>query len=341
MRVFVSGRDGIGWALDVQRRCLADSLSRLGHRITNNPVGADRIVTVHWTPIAKSLRYQFFRFKKTLVLATNFIALDDAEFTGRIPFQRVRPLASAWIVPSRRQIEIFTRHGIRSFYQPFYVEEVFFGRQRQHRRVLCEQLGIDYSKIEGRIVLGSIQRDTEGTDLRTPKWQKGPELLLDLVASLPDRTKFVLLLSSPRRHYVVERCRAEGIPYVFAGTEPKPGVDDVITNLLDADKVPLLYELTDIYLVTSKSEGGPKAVPEAALTRTFILSTDVGLAPDILDPRCVFSDLEEYGAALRAAVEGYGSENIRDLIERNYQRAFDILNPANMDALLQRALEGV
>jgi glycosyltransferase involved in cell wall biosynthesis len=341
MKVFVSGRDGVGWALDVQRQCVLDSLARLGHRVATNPLLANVVVVVNWTRLAQQRWAQLLRIKKTLVLATSWIDLDDPDYGLRAEFDGVKPLASAWISPSHRQQALFTRHGLRSFYQPFYVEDVFFRTDRPSKEELCARLDIDYSKIEGRVVLASIQRDTQGSDLITPKWQKGPELLVDLVAALPDRDKYVLLLSGPRRHYVLDRCRKEGIPYVYAGREPGPEEDDVRTNLLPAELVPLLYQLTDIYLVTSRSEGGPKAVMECALLRTFILSTDVGLAPDFLAPECVFRDQAAYAAALRTAVEGFHTSHVGDLIERHYRKAFEVMNPSNMDALLQSALEGV
>lgn len=341
MKVFVSGRDGVGWALDVQRQCVLDSLRRLGHGVARNPLLADVVTVVNWTRLAQQRWSQLLRFKKSLFLATSWIDLDDPEYLLRREFNGVRPLASAWIAPSHRQMALFARHGIRSFYQPFYVEDVFFKTDRPSKQELCERLGIDYSKIEGRVVIASIQRDTQGSDLITPKWQKGPELLVDLVAALPDRSKYVLLLSGPRRHYVLDRCRREGIPFVYAGREPGPAEDDILTNLLPAELVPLLYQLTDIYLVTSRSEGGPKAVMECALLRTFILSTDVGLAPDFLAPECVFGDPAAYGHALREAVEGFHTSQVGDLIERHYRKAFEVMNPSNMDALLQSALEGV
>ena len=39
-----------------------------------------------------------------------------------------------------------------------------------------------------------------------------------------------------------------------------------------------LYNILDLYLVTSRIEGGPQAILECALTKTPILSTDVGVA---------------------------------------------------------------
>ena len=50
-----------------------------------------------------------------------------------------------------------------------------------------------------------------------------------------------------------------------------------------------LYNVLDLYLVTSRIEGGPQAILECAHTRTPILSTDVGVAPEILSPKSIYS----------------------------------------------------
>lgn len=117
----------------------------------------------------------------------------------------------------------------------------------------------------------------------TPKWQKNPELIVQVTKHLP-KDGFVLFLAGPRRHYVVKRCQEEDLPFVYVGDLRyiARGEDDYPQNILDQRKMNLLYNLSDIYLVSSKSEGGPKAVLEAAFAKTLVLSTKVGLAPDML-----------------------------------------------------------
>jgi glycosyltransferase involved in cell wall biosynthesis len=340
LNIFVSGGDGVGWALDVQRRRTVESLRRLGFSIVSNPLIADLVLMVHWFEMY-NWRYQLLRLKRTLVLATNFIDLENPEYAHRRRFERVNVLADAWISPSRRQQKIFSNHGIRTFYQPFYPEETFYDVPTRTREELCGVLGIDHAKVAGRVIITSIQRDTEGADLRTPKRVKGPDVIFDVVRSLPDREKFVLLLSGPRRHYLLRECRREGVPYIYVGREPDEGEDDLRTNLLAAEMVPLLYQLADVYLVASQHEGGPKAVLEATLMKTFIFSTDVGLAPDFLEPACIVHDRDEYAMKVRKFVDEFPSDETRGITERQFTRAWEILNPRNMDALLRDAIEGV
>ena len=44
----------------------------------------------------------------------------------------------------------------------------------------------------------------------------------------------------------------------------------------------------DLYVVSSRYEGGPQAVIEAAAMKVPIISNDVGIASKVLDPECVF-----------------------------------------------------
>ena len=43
-----------------------------------------------------------------------------------------------------------------------------------------------------------------------------------------------------------------------------------------------LYNILDLYIVASRIEGGPQAIFECAITKTPIISTDVGIAKEIL-----------------------------------------------------------
>ena len=50
-----------------------------------------------------------------------------------------------------------------------------------------------------------------------------------------------------------------------------------------------LYNILDLYLVTSRIEGGPQAILESSLIQIPIVSTDVGVAPEILHEESIFS----------------------------------------------------
>ena len=49
-----------------------------------------------------------------------------------------------------------------------------------------------------------------------------------------------------------------------------------------------LYNLLDLYIVSSRIEGGPQAILECAASKTPILSTKVGVAPEVLHPESIY-----------------------------------------------------
>ena len=49
-----------------------------------------------------------------------------------------------------------------------------------------------------------------------------------------------------------------------------------------------LYNILDLYLITSRLEGGPQALVECGQTKTPVISTDVGIARQILAKESIF-----------------------------------------------------
>ena len=59
--------------------------------------------------------------------------------------------------------------------------------------------------------------------------------------------------------------------------------------MADLKTVNELYNILDLYIVSSRFEGGPQSVLECAITKTPIISTDVGLASSVLSPSSIFN----------------------------------------------------
>ena len=55
------------------------------------------------------------------------------------------------------------------------------------------------------------------------------------------------------------------------------------------DELNELYNLLDLYIVSSRIEGGPQAIMECAITKTPIISTDVGIASEILSKESIYN----------------------------------------------------
>ena len=67
-----------------------------------------------------------------------------------------------------------------------------------------------------------------------------------------------------------------------------------------------LYNILDLYIVSSRLEGGPQAIIECATTKTPIISTDVGVASEILHSDSIYT-LENF-------------ENAKPMVEYAYKK---------------------
>ncbi len=150
---------------------------------------------------------------------------------------------------------------------------------------------------EGAYLIGLLQRDSEGRDLAVPKRQKGPDIFLGLMKllqkQLPERTgrKVHILLGGPRRHWIRAALDQHNIPYTFVGKEITG--DDYPENILDKQTMCMLYNMLDLYVIPTRWEGAPRQVFDILECGRKIISTPVGIAPDILLPECIFESLAQ------------------------------------------------
>ena len=128
-----------------------------------------------------------------------------------------------------------------------------------------ERLGIPLTSK----IIGSFQRDTEGRDLISPKLEKGPDILCDVIERISKHEEVTVLLGGWRREYVRGRLERAGISYIYKELPSQATIRD-------------MYASCDFYLCTSRREGGPLCILEAAVMRVPIFSTRVGIAADIL-----------------------------------------------------------
>ena len=119
-------------------------------------------------------------------------------------------------------------------------------------------------------IVGSFQRDTEGHDLKSPKLEKGPDLLADFLEKEKTRhTNLHVVLAGWRRQYIIERLKCANIPYTYLERPPHEIVND-------------LYQTLDLYPVTARCEGGPQSLIECGLLDVPVISRDVGIAKQVL-----------------------------------------------------------
>jgi len=172
---------------------------------------------------------------------------------------------------TKTQLETLTDKKITSI--PFWVNQnIWF--EIEEKIFLRETLG--FTKKD--FLVGSFQRDTEGKDLISPKLVKGPDIFLDITSKIYKKNKNLkVVLTGKRRNYLINNFEKNGIPYAYF-------------EMANFDKINQLYNVLDLYIVSSRIEGGPQAILEAGITKTPIISTDVGVASEILHKDSIYSD---------------------------------------------------
>jgi glycosyltransferase involved in cell wall biosynthesis len=119
-------------------------------------------------------------------------------------------------------------------------------------------------------IIGSFQKDGNGwKDGNTPKWVKAPDVLCDVIESVAERNNIHVLLTGPARGYVKNRLDRIGIRYTHS----------FIKNY---HEIAEYYRVLDCYLITSRAEGGPKAILESMACGISVVSTKVGMAPELI-----------------------------------------------------------
>lgn len=121
-------------------------------------------------------------------------------------------------------------------------------------------------------VVGSFQKDGVGWgEGDEPKLVKGPDVLLSVIDQLRrDVPDLFVLLSGPARGYVKAGLRKQGVRFAHH-------------FLPDPRALAPLYHAIDLYVVSSRQEGGPKAVLESMSAGIPVVTTRVGQAMDLVD----------------------------------------------------------
>lgn len=124
---------------------------------------------------------------------------------------------------------------------------------------------------EDAIVVGSFLKDGDGWDEgNEPKSIKGPDVFLKVIEKLKqDIPNIWVLLSGPARGYIKNGLDKLSVPYRHR-------------YLKDPHKLTELYNALDLYIVTSREEGGPKSCLESMAKGVPLVTTAVGQCADLV-----------------------------------------------------------
>jgi glycosyltransferase involved in cell wall biosynthesis len=136
---------------------------------------------------------------------------------------------------------------------------------------LKSQFRAQYNIPQTATVIGSFQKDGVGWgDGLEPKLIKGPDTFVQAMSALKTRVpELLVVLSGPARGYVKAGLARHGIPFLHF-------------NLPRYADIGELFQTLDLYMVTSRQEGGPKAVLESMASGIPLVTTRVGQAMDLV-----------------------------------------------------------
>jgi glycosyltransferase involved in cell wall biosynthesis len=205
----------------------------------------------------------------------------------------------AWGVPRKQVVRIPIGVDTRLFSPPTEIQ----------RRAARANLGIP----DGAVVIGSFQKDGVGWgDGMEPKLIKGPDVFLKAIEQVKRHVPVVVMLTGPARGFVKLGLERMGVPFVHRYVQSH-------AQLVEC------YHALDFYMVTSREEGGPMGLMESMASGVPVVSTAVGMAPDlIVDEVCG-------GLAMSEDIAGI-AQKLMNLLA---------LPKSTLDGLKARALDAV
>ncbi len=274
MKIFLNNINE-SWVVDRFR----DDWYKHNSEISTNSVKKADIVWIISPWIWKNIKTKYLRDKKVVcsiyhIDFDKFTEKDKEEFYVRDEFVDFYHVISNKTVSQLRRL---TDKKIISI--PFWVDQNIF-YEIQNKKDLRKKFNFNTDDY----LIGSFQRDTEGSDLVTPKLIKGPDIFLEIVSDLFTKNKSIkIVLAGKRRNFLIENLKKREVPFKYF-------------EMVTSSDLNELYNILDLYLVTSRLEGGPQAILECGISKTPILSTDVGVAPEILNKKSIFN-IDEFNKA--------------------------------------------
>ena len=128
-----------------------------------------------------------------------------------------------------------------------------------------------YEIPDNKFIIGSFQKDGIGWKQgNSPKYIKGPDIFFKTVRLLNKKIpNLLVLLTGPARGYIINKLKKNNINFIYL-------------DYLPEEEMPYAYSSLNLYLITSRDEGGPMAIFESMAVGTPVVSTLVGHAHDYI-----------------------------------------------------------
>ena len=186
-------------------------------------------------------------------------------------------------------------------------------------KIVVIPVGVDVSKFQSlqprcqkkTIVIGSFQKDGVGWGSGLePKLIKGPDVFIEVLKNLQIMgVDFSVRLTGPSRGYVKHQLNNLGVSFEHRYYQ-------------DVDSMAHEYEKIDFYLMTSREEGGPKAILECLASGTPFIATRTGvlheLGDDYVDYTSPIDDIDDLTYKMKRLLDDNClSEKFKKLSEKD------------------------
>jgi glycosyltransferase involved in cell wall biosynthesis len=247
--------------------------------VTTNPKNADVIWALAdwaWGQIPVTLS-EFY--SKKFIVTVHHVVPDKYDPSYRREFYYRDQFVNCYHVPNEHTKQFVERITKKQVVMIPYWANGKIWRTTGTRECLRKKYSLP---LDGYIV-GSFQRDTEGSSIPSgqfqPKLEKGPDLFVDYVKKLcAVKNNVHVLLSGWRRQWVIKELEGIDVNYTYVELPSQEIVNE-------------LYQTLDIYPVTSRYEGGPQSLIECGLLKISCISRHVGLAEQVLPSDAIKDDV--------------------------------------------------
>lgn len=181
--------------------------------------------------------------------------------------------------------------------------ELFKRPSEEEKKIFKRKIGIP----EKSVCIGSFQKDGDGwKEGMNPKIIKGPDIFCDAVIKLSKEYPVFVLLTGPARGYVKKRLSDNNVPFKHI----------YVKNF---NKIPQYYKGIDYYFITSRAEGGPKALMESFISGVPLVSTNIGMIKDycIDKENAMICSPEDTNCLINKFKEVYENKDLRQKIIEN------------------------
>lgn len=218
----------------------------------------------------KSYKFKLIKNKKVVYTIHHIEEEEKINFFNNI--KKIDKYIDCYHVTNKKTFyELSKITNKKIFYIPFWIDpkKWFYIEDKEK---LKNKYGLDYSTF----YVGSFQRDSLRNEPNLPKLIKGPDIFIKNVLALKKKyPNLEVILTGRKRDFIINELTKENISFKYF-------------EMVSQKELNELYNCLDLYIVSSRIEGGPAAIPECALTRTPIVSTNVGMASEFMNKVSIY-----------------------------------------------------